>query len=313
MSILAKKMSTAASVPASYALLGEQLSGLHSVILENIQPYAPIKLKEAAADVQAGLYSSILKNVDGAAPCFVIGTIDQPNLAIIQLSQGMASMISQQKLGAKADKDAKDADARPLGLLDLVLLQPSFDAILTTLRELLGEGGDGLHLTKRCLLIAAIPGIDETGKWVRLNLPFAAKDGASDLGASLSVELLMSALMADTIAMALHSGDGNIVIDPSDPWATHMHGTVLQSTLPLKVIVEVLNMSVADCTRLELGQTISLPGASHRHLSVSTESGSGLISLATSTLGVAKSNKAVKLLEDVDASFLSDIATIMQA
>lgn len=310
MSILAKKMSTASSVPASYALLGEQLSGLHSVILENIQPYASIKLKEAVPSVSASLYSSILKNVDDAAPCFVIGTIDQPNLAIIQLSQDMASMISQQKLGAKT---GKDADARPLGLLDLVLLQPSFDVILTTLKELLGEGGDGLHLTKRCLSIATIPGIDEAGKWVRLSLPFAAKDGASDLGASLSVELLMSALMADTIAMALHSGDGNIVIDPSDPWATHMHGTVLQSTLPLKVIVEVLNMSVADCTRLELGQTIGLPGASHRHLSVSTESGSGLISLATSTLGVAKSNKAVKLLEDVDASFLSDIATIMQA
>ncbi len=310
MSILAKKMSTASSVPASYALLGEQLSGLHSVILENIQRYASIKLKEAVPSVSASLYSSILKNVDEAAPCFVIGTIDQPNLAIIQLSQDMASMISQQKLGAKA---GKGAEARPLGLLDLVLLQPSFDAILTTLKELLGEGGDGLHLTKRCLSIANIPGIDETGKWVQLSLPFAAKDGASDLGASLSVELLMSALMADTIAMALHSGDGNIVIDPSDPWATHMHGTVLQSTLPLKVIVEVLNMSVADCTRLELGQTISLPGASHRHLSVSTESGSGLINLATSTLGVAKSNKAVKLLEDVDASFLSDIATIMQA
>lgn len=310
MSILAKKMSTASSVPASYALMGEQLSGLHSVVLEDVQPFSSTKLKEASPNVSAGLYSSILENVDETAPCFVIGTIDQPNLAIIQLSVGMAKMISQQKLGAKK---AEGAEAQPLGLLDLVLLQPSFDVILTSLKELLGDGSDGLHLTNRCLTIGAVAGIDETGKWVRLSLPFAPKDDVSDIGAELSFELLMSALMADTISMALHSGDDHIVIDPSDPWASHMHGTVLQSTLPLKVIVEVLNMSVADCTRLELGQTISLPGASHRHLSVSTESKSGLINLATSTLGVAKSNKAVKLLEDVDPSFVSDIGTIMQA
>ncbi len=310
MSILAKKMSTASSVPASYAALGEQLIDLHSVILEDAQIYAPVRLKEDAPKVSAGLYSAILSAVDEAAPCFVIGTKDQPNLAIIQLSIGMVRMITEKKLGAKSDKDQ---GPRSLGLLDLVLLQPSFDAILAGLQSLLGEGSAGLHLTNRCLTINAITGIDEAGKWVRLSLPVVAKDGATDIGDELSVEFLMSAFMADTVAMALHSGEGHIVIDPSDPWASHMHSTVLQSTLPLKVIVEVLNMSVADCTRLELGQTIALPGASHRHLSVSTESSSGLINLATSTLGVAKSNKAVKLLDDVDSSFLSDIGTIMQA
>ena len=90
-----------------------------------------------------------------------------------------------------------------------------------------------------------------------------------------------------------------------------MHDTVMQSALPVKVIIEVLSLSVADCTRLELGQTIALPGASHKNLNVNAEVGGHVVTLATSTLGVCKSNKAVKLLDDIDPGFLSDIGSVM--
>ena len=309
MSILAKKMSTVSSVPVTYAVLGEKMYGVHAALLENIQPFLQVPFKAAAPLVTAGQYRVILKSVTEAEPCFVIGTEDHPQLAIMQISQELARSISECKLGAQVKKGEKP---KPLGLLDLVLLRPVVNETLSAFKELLGEGGSSLRITHRCVALSNIKGIDESEKWLQLNLPFEPVDGpAKKASPSLSVTFLLSALMADTMSMALQADDGAITIDPDDPWATHMHGTVLQSPLSLKVIVEVVNMSVADCTRLELGQTLVLPGASHRHLSVNTETRSGLVSLATSTLGVAKSNKAVKLLDDIDPSFLSDFGTLL--
>ena len=310
MSILSKKISAISPVPASYALLGEQLGGLHSAILETIKPYFSERLTEGVTMVSAGQYSVLCKQVGDVSPCFVLGTAEHPVLAIIKLSNGVGQMISAQKLGAKV---GGEEESRPLGLLDLVLIQSSVDEMLTALKGELGEGSSSVSLTKRCLSLSGVSGVDEGEKWVCVNLPIVPKDRKDEKTPVLCVDLLLSSFMADLFVAALGAGDQGLAIDPSDPWSSHMHTTVLQSTLPLKVIVEVINMSVADCTRLELGQTLTLPGASHRHLSVSTETNSGLISLATSTLGVSKSNKAVKLLDDVDPEFLSNIGTIMQA
>ena len=311
MSILAKKMSTVSSVPVTYAALGEKMCGVHDVLLENVQPFLQSPFKAVLPLVAAGQYKVILKAANEAEPCFVIGTEDQPQLAIIQISQELAQSISERKLGAKVEKGK---NPKPLGLLDLVLLRPVVDKALLAFKELLGEGSSSLRVTHRCVGLSNVKGVDEGEKWVQLNLPFGPVDGpAKKTKTPLSVTFLLSALMADTMSMALQSGSDAITIDPDDPWATHMHGMVLQSSLSLKVIVEVLNMSVADCTRLELGQTLVLPGASHRHLSVSTETKSGLVSLATSTLGMAKSNKAVKLLDDIDPGFLSDFDTLLHA
>lgn len=311
MSILAKKMSAVTTVPESYSALGAQLGDVHAVLLDAVQPYCDEVLREDTPVIVAGRYKAVLDNVDAGAPCFVLGTLDLPTLAILQISKPLAQLASQKKLGAKAEGE----DAPALGLLDLILMQPTVDAVLVSLKDVLGRDSAALQCVGRHLTIEEVSGIDEAEKWLQLTLPVVPKEVPAEAAeggpADLSLTLLFSALMVDTLIMALQSGGSELVVDPANPWSSHMHSTVMQSTLPLKVIVEVLNMSVADCTRLKLGQTIALPGASHKHLSVGTESGTGLVSLATSTLGVAKSNKAVKLLEDIDPEFLSDIGELM--
>lgn len=309
MSILAKKMSAVTTVPESYAALGTQLVDVRSILLEAAQPYVDDPLRDDVSVVVAGRYKAIFDNVDPKALCYVIGTQDSAPLAIVQISKTMAQLASQKKLGAKAGGE----DAPALALLDLVLMQSTANLVLDALKDVLGSDSGGLKYNGRHLSIENVSGIDEAEKWVQLTLPVVPKeatDGAYS-GGQLNLTLLFSAIVVDSLTLALSSGVSELVIDPGNPWSSHMHGTVMQSTLPLKVIVEVLNMSVAECTRLSLGQVIALPGASHRHLSVSTESGSGLVDLAASTLGVAKSNKAVKLLEDIDPEFLSDIGDLM--
>lgn len=338
MSILARKMSTVSSVPGSYAAFVEQFKPVQTRFLETIVPFCSSPLKEDKAEISAGRYGVLLGQLEDGAPSFVLNSADHKNLGFVQISSDLAKMISRQKLGAKGDTGK---DNSPIALLDLVLLQPVINDAAKALQDILGEGSESLKANERHLSIADVSGIDEADKWVCLTLSYVFKEvmdkapvadapkaeddkegGEQDASADKSAEdaplcfelsFMFSALLADTLVLSLQSGGDGISLDPANPWSSHMHATVMQSSMPLKVIVEVLNMSVADCTRLELGQTIRLPGASHRSLSVSTETSAGLVDLARSTLGVAKSNKAVKLLDDIDPNFISDIETVLQA
>ena len=311
MGILAKKMSAVSAVPESYAAFATQLGRVHEVLLGFAQPVSELPLLMSKASVVAGRYKAILDASNMAEPAFVLGTTDHPVLAILQISKPLAMGIGEKKLGGQA-AEGSQSDDRALGLLDLILLKPAVDGVLGALKSLLGRDSVGLESKSRHVSLENIAGIDDAEKWLQVKFPLVLKeDPSKKMDKELSITLLLSSLMSDTLVMALSSGGGDLVLDPTNPWSAHMHGTVMQSTLPLKVVVEVLRMSVADCTRLKLGQTISLPGASHKRLSVSTETKTGLQTLATSTLGVAKSNKAVKLLDDIDAEFLSDVGDLM--
>ncbi|PHR91187.1 MAG: hypothetical protein COA69_11735 [Robiginitomaculum sp.] len=312
MSILTKKISAVTTVAESYAALGGQLDVVKKALLEVAQPFTETVLGEGGGVAVSGTYKAILENSDAGAPCFVLGTENFPNLAVLQFSRPLAQMTCKKKLGTK---DAKASDTVALELLDLILMQSAADKILEALKASLGSEVADLKYRGRHLSIEDVTDIDEREKWLQLTLPLIPKEDlgkkAKKTAVDISITFLFSALMADTLVKAVNEGAGDLVIDRANPWSAHMHGTVMQSTLPLKVIVEILDMSVADCTRLKLGQTIALPGASHKYLSVSTETKTGLVSLAKSTLGVSKSNKAVKLLDDIDPGFLSNIGSVM--
>ncbi|PHR57708.1 MAG: hypothetical protein COA43_11895 [Robiginitomaculum sp.] len=311
MGILAKKMSAVSAVPESYAAFASQLGGVHEALLEFAQPISELPLLMSKASVVAGRYKAIFDTSNMDEPAFVFGTADHPILAILQISKPLAMGVAEKKLGAQAAEGGQGED-RALGLLDLILLQSTVGNVLGALRGLLGRDSAGLETKSRHVSLENVVGVDEAEKWLQVKFSLVLKEAPSkEMDKELSITLLLSSLMSDTLVMALSSGGGDLVLDPTNPWSAHMHGTVMRSTLPLKVVVEVLRMSVADCTRLKLGQTIALPGASHKRLSVSTETKTGLQTLATSTLGVSKSNKAVKLLDDIDAEFLSDIGDLM--
>ena len=307
MSIIAKKLTTASVISDSYEALGPQLSSVHIGLLNEVQPFTDVDLRIAKPSVASGRIKAFLNEKNSHAPCFSIGTGEHERLAFAQFSSPLTQLISGAKLGsAQSDEPAAFA---PAGLLDIILLQPFVGEILQGLAARLGLE-DALQQTGRFVSMVSVPRFDENENWIVLSLPFALKEGGKkDIG--LSVDLFLSSKLADTLVQAAQSASNDLVIDPADPWAAHMHDTVMQSALPVKVILEVLSLSVADCTRLKLGQTIALPGASHKQLNVNAEVGSNTVTLATSTLGVCKSSKAVKLLDDIDPDFLSDIGSVM--
>lgn len=311
MSIIAKKMTAVSAIPVSYSAIGGHLGLLHKQLLERVQQHVGTDLREGKVKVTAGRMKELLSEADEVSPWFSVGVGEQTQLALVQFSQPAAKIVSGAKLSGVQEIGASQDS--PIGLLDLVLLQPFVEEAVQGIMALLGAGSAAeeaaLVQTGRYVSIANFPDLPEEEKWVRLKMPFVVKENPSE-DSGLSIDVFLSSMLADAVVQSVQSASNDLVVDPTSPWASHMHGTVLQTALPLKAVVEVLSLSVADCTRLELGQVIRLPGASHKQLSVVTEVGGVLIPLASSTLGVCKSNKAVKLLDDIDPEFISDIGSV---
>jgi len=82
----------------------------------------------------------------------------------------------------------------------------------------------------------------------------------------------------------------------------------------IRAVVESCHMTIAECTRLEIGQVISLPGVSLNTVGIFLDSETSdteepetdAIELTRGSLGIFKKNRALKLIENIDPSFTHD-------
>lgn len=71
----------------------------------------------------------------------------------------------------------------------------------------------------------------------------------------------------------------------------------------VRAVGDRVSLSVADCTRLEIGQIVALPGLRFDHLDLDVEMGDGPVRLTDASLGADKGRKAVRLNRGLDPAF----------
>ena len=156
---------------------------------------------------------------------------------------------------------------------------------------------------------------DPNRDWVALSLPFHYKleeneskhpapkpKGKKAAGKNESQrKVTVSILLAPDLFVRLSPvwakvNDENVIPDLKE-WMEQLD----DYNVPLRVLAESFEMSVADCTRLEIGQTIELPGISLQNLTLKTSGPEDRLKLGNAVLGTYKRKKAVKLTDISDA------------
>jgi len=112
------------------------------------------------------------------------------------------------------------------------------------------------------------------------------------------------------IAYALTAEDGVANADaPSPLTSAERSGTRVQnSSVQLNIILDRVPMTVAECSRLEPGTIITLPGTHRSKLTVSATTVDGPVDIAIGELGVWKHQRAVRLKTEIEPSFLQEVA-----
>lgn len=110
-----------------------------------------------------------------------------------------------------------------------------------------------------------------------------------------------------------HTGEKAPIIDAEHPWTIHMQDALKMADVTVRAVVESYDMTIAECTRLEIGQVISLPGVSLSSvgllLNMDIDEGSQLppVELTQGTLGIFKKNRALRLTRTVDPNFIQNL------
>jgi len=86
--------------------------------------------------------------------------------------------------------------------------------------------------------------------------------------------------------------------------------SVRNSMLDLEVIIDQMSLTIADCSRLEIGQELPLPAGDRTKLSLVAKTIKGDENIAAGELGVWKNFKALKLNTPVSDGFIRNMVEL---
>ncbi len=89
-----------------------------------------------------------------------------------------------------------------------------------------------------------------------------------------------------------------------------LRASVRKASISIEVVLDQLTMSVGDCSRLRVGQVLSLPSAALQRLSIAAETITGSMTIGQGEMGVWKQNRAIKLASAINPGFVRNIAEL---
>lgn len=87
-----------------------------------------------------------------------------------------------------------------------------------------------------------------------------------------------------------------------------LHDSVMTSTIRIDAVLDHVQMTIGDCSRLKVGDVLPLPETDPRFVTLQAETVSGNIEIGQCEMGVWKRHRALKLKEPVLQPFTEEIA-----
>lgn len=148
---------------------------------------------------------------------------------------------------------------------------------------------------------------DDHKAWSKISMGFKARLPENDETKSVTFQLILPLPYLKRTLSQSETGQ-----KPMDDFvlpenAKYLGRHIDTSVTSVRAVLDSLQMSVADCTRLEIGQVLPLPGVSLENISLEVEMRDQRLAVATGLLGIHKTRRAVKLSEDISEEFRGDV------
>lgn len=292
--------------------------GLSREAWKNFQEYLQEKLTEKIPMDRSSIGKLTLKNLSAAD----LISPDHSVLSVLQCAYGTevktgVLIISCDSFTAKALHAASFAysdgfeevlDAVSKSDFEITPLELHiFEDLCQTIRDGLADiihGVESLIERQSTYALSDLYLNPKIESWVNLSFPYSFDfelDGkTSSYQGSIYIDLpkeLHDAFLNEFIE---HNGEGETACPPLSS-----RPSLKKTATPLRALLEELDMSVAQCTRLEIGEVIPLPGITVNNIRVQAEMQEGhRLDIAKARLGIFKAHKALKIQKDVDTQFL---------
>ena len=298
---------------------------LNFTVCEYVAKCLTQEVEPGSTAIATGDAKSLFEQLPEKLLSYSFGNEATPSMVITAVDPVLVNRITDARLGQNSKTKA---DPSPLGLLDLILMQSFAKISLEGINQYIekldpAQSKNGLTQTHQSLSLLDYEIDKRVGNWVQLTFslnvvgqePLQAQpddeNGSETSNTTNAFYLFLPKKLMDAIFQR-HSMDASAAGgEVTCPWADHMVDAVRYAEVSLQAVLETCQMSVADCTRLEIGQIIPLPSAPLHSIKLETQTEDGLVELGISTLGTYKSNKAVQLSDNVLTDFISGLDTIV--
>ena len=317
----ARLLKEADTVPPT---LAERFQPLQNDVCEIIETITQEEFEPSQVDMTPFLEADIQSMLDAPSLKLIFSRPGSQLTFLGSISPALAIYACQHSLLFSKTQTVSDEDYVP-SKLDCLLLQP--------LAARIGEALTSLVAAPKPLKPSIATSFKELGiskaqfkaigKAVKLRLCVSQlasgveNENTFEEGA-LYIELILPRQITYDVILANKGAKDNAapVIDPTHPWAIHMRDNVNKANVPVRAVVESCFMTVAECTRLEIGQVIALPGVSLNNIELFVDMDMGeeskvkhlAVGLAQGSLGIYKKNRALKMNESVDPDFIQDLS-----
>ena len=322
MSIIRKKLSAKRELPDFIKNSLTLWAPLHNAFCDRLGELTQSSWEVVLSDIKIDALPELISALPEQGLYFGYGDKECGVSFITYYDAGFAEKVTRSALEMK--KGPVD-DNYKIGKLDLLLFKPvteKFNIELGTLFENTYEDFSTsasalFEEVERGLTTEDINNVADDIIWNEVTLSVQPVQKEPDKTQNAEVPtpaLAVRVLLPQTLLLKLvstHASEIDApVIDSKNPWTRHMRNSLDTAIVPVRAVVETCRMTVADCTRFEIGQIIDLPGVSLDSIGVEADMSGVSVNFATAKLGIYKAHRAVKLIENMDPEFCSDSIAI---
>lgn len=325
MAILRKKLDVKPGLPDHIKNNLTIWRSLHLAICAAFSELTEMSWEAGKVEINFGELKALQSALPDTGLCFSYGDAEGPGTLLAYYEPRFAAQVTARSLEIQAD--VVDETYVP-GMLDLILFKPVIQSFDTELGDIFAATynipDDRLRQLEQAHNLEDIGLAKDVGVWNEVTFYIQqAEDINSKSGAdkaksktkkkadpktvskpsSLAFRILLpQSLLQHLLASSVNEA-ASPVIDAQNPWTHHMRQSLDTAIVPVRAVVETCRMTVADCTRFEIGQIIDLPGVSLQSIGLETEMIDGNVNFGSAALGIYKAHRAVKLIENVNPEF----------
>jgi len=299
MSVLRKKIDKNSGVPqletsklVSYwdKTKAFYLSGCESLIEHLYWKEVDVKVSQGQLeDIKSdlpdkGLYTSFGNNIKDTQAVFLLDT----QLAAIIAKHGFTGYI----------KDFEGLEGYEISKIDSLLMDP----LIATTHQALDNSA--WPIRNDYLEKANLPFAQYITNCIRIDFSYEVSFGPQSQPQPITFTLIVPSEYMLPRLEAFQEQAATETETEYDETSEILSRHIDQSVTALRAILENRKMTVADCTRLKIGQIITLPGVSLKDMKLEATLRDEKICVVKGALGIHKSNRAVKLTEDPSPEFI---------
>ncbi|MEL6317373.1 MAG: FliM/FliN family flagellar motor switch protein [Pseudomonadota bacterium] len=289
--------------------MDEVLAKLAKNIEKHARAYLGSVVEAMILDHEIRTFSDVLDGISMPAMIGIIEIDRRERAALINLDLDLVYHVVDLRMGGLPTELPEFVARRPTSI-DWSMCQPLVDIALDGFSQALSESFGRSDIVEfHCTTFEHLPMLanivpdrsDVLCVQVSLDIGEAARSGNFELVIPLAALDAMKASIGKSTKV---SDDGK------DAWADHMFDVVMQTEIELTPVLQTTQFSVAQLSKLEIGQVLPLEPEAHKNVTLNVSMGDDTHMLATGRLGALKGMKALKLTSDPDQQFINPLAQV---